>query len=111
MPSWTAGSRAPQPPTRRRAERDAGFSPAIRPARVAFRAAIPSNWAIRATARDTARPLHGMGRHGERRARMSVGQGSGTHRPLTTGAAGAGVTYTTVDDSYFEARRLKRYAR
>ncbi|MGO4387433.1 amino acid permease [Microvirga sp. 2YAF29] len=42
---------------------------------------------------------------------MSVGQGSsGVHAP-PTGAQSAGVTYTTVDESYFEARRLKRHAR
>ncbi len=41
---------------------------------------------------------------------MTIGQ-SGT-QPLPTGTAGAGgVTYTTVDEAYFEARRLKRYAR
>jgi ethanolamine permease len=41
---------------------------------------------------------------------MTVGQ-SGA-QPLPTGTAGAGgVTYTTVDEAYFEARRLKRYAR
>ena len=41
---------------------------------------------------------------------MTIGQ-SGTPS-LPTGTAGAGgVTYTTVDEAYFEARRLKRYAR
>ncbi|MBM6596744.1 amino acid permease [Microvirga pudoricolor] len=42
---------------------------------------------------------------------MSVGQGSaGSQAPV--GAQGsAGVTYNKVDDAYFEARRLKRYAR
>lgn len=42
---------------------------------------------------------------------MSVGQGStGAQAPAGTQAS-AGITYTTVDESYFEARRLKRYAR
>jgi ethanolamine permease len=42
---------------------------------------------------------------------MSVGQGSsGVHAP-PAGAQAAGITYTTVDESYFEARRLKRHAR
>src|SRR3712207_87661 len=42
---------------------------------------------------------------------MSTGQ-SGT-RPAepATAQAPAGVTYTEVDESYFEARRLRRYAR
>jgi ethanolamine permease len=43
---------------------------------------------------------------------MSVGQGSsGVHAPPASAQGHAGVTYTTVDDSYFEARRLKRHAR
>lgn len=41
---------------------------------------------------------------------MSVGQSSGSV-PTDAGAAGAGVTYTAVDESYFEARRLRRHAR
>ena len=42
---------------------------------------------------------------------MSVGQDS-AGPPATAGAqSSAGVTYTQVDASYFEARRLKRYAR
>ncbi|HEX2510276.1 MAG TPA: amino acid permease [Microvirga sp.] len=42
---------------------------------------------------------------------MSVGQ-SGARAPTPAGAAtAAGVTYTTVDEAYFEARRLKRHAR
>lgn len=43
---------------------------------------------------------------------MSVGQGNpGVHAPPAGVQNAAGVTYTTVDDSYFEARRLKRHAR
>src|SRR5919112_2156860 len=43
---------------------------------------------------------------------MSVGQEStGVHAPPAGAQGAAGITYTTVDDSYFEARRLKRYAR
>ncbi|WP_414475808.1 amino acid permease [Microvirga sp. M2] len=43
---------------------------------------------------------------------MSVGQGSsGVHAPPVGAQSSAGITYTTVDDSYFEARRLKRHAR
>jgi ethanolamine permease len=43
---------------------------------------------------------------------MSVGQGSsGVHAPPAGAQNAAGVTYTTVDESYFEARRLKRHAR
>jgi len=42
---------------------------------------------------------------------MSVGQ-SGADLPTPMGAASsAGVTYTSVDDAYFKARKLKRYAR
>jgi ethanolamine permease len=42
---------------------------------------------------------------------MSVGQDStGAHAPPGARNA-AGITYTTVDETYFEARRLKRYAR
>jgi ethanolamine permease len=42
---------------------------------------------------------------------MSVGQDStGAHTPAGAHNA-AGITYTTVDETYFEARRLKRYAR
>ncbi|NIX78139.1 amino acid permease [Microvirga terricola] len=42
---------------------------------------------------------------------MSVGQGS-TGAQAPAGAQGAaGITYTKVDASYFEARKLKRYAR
>ena len=43
---------------------------------------------------------------------MSVGQDStGVHAPPAAMKAAAGVTYTTVDETYFEARRLKRHAR
>ncbi|HLM40278.1 MAG TPA: amino acid permease, partial [Microvirga sp.] len=43
---------------------------------------------------------------------MSVGQGSsGAHAPPAGAQNAAGITYTTVDESYFEARRLKRHAR
>ena len=43
---------------------------------------------------------------------MSVGQGStGVHAPPAGAQGAAGITYTTVDESYFEARRLKRHAR
>ena len=43
---------------------------------------------------------------------MSVGQGStGVHAPPAGAQGTAGITYTTVDESYFEARRLKRHAR
>src|SRR5215218_9605455 len=43
---------------------------------------------------------------------MSVGQGStGVHAPPAGAQGSAGITYTTVDESYFEARRLKRHAR
>ncbi len=43
---------------------------------------------------------------------MSVGQDStGVHAPPAAMKATAGVTYTTVDETYFEARRLKRHAR
>jgi ethanolamine permease len=43
---------------------------------------------------------------------MSVGQDStGVHAPPAGMKATAGVTYTTVDETYFEARRLKRHAR
>ncbi|QFU15571.1 amino acid permease [Microvirga thermotolerans] len=43
---------------------------------------------------------------------MSVGQGSGgVHAPPAGAQNAAGVTYTVVDESYFEARRLKRHAR
>jgi ethanolamine permease len=43
---------------------------------------------------------------------MSVGQGSsGVHAPPAGVQNAAGITYTTVDESYFEARRLKRHAR
>jgi ethanolamine permease len=43
---------------------------------------------------------------------MSVGQGSsGVHAPPAGAQNAAGITYTTVDESYFEARRLKRHAR
>jgi ethanolamine permease len=43
---------------------------------------------------------------------MSVGQeGTGVHAPPAGMKATAGVTYTTVDDTYFEARRLRRHAR
>src|SRR5918995_3611835 len=43
---------------------------------------------------------------------MSVGQGNpGVHAPPAGVQNSAGVTYTTVDESYFEARRLKRHAR
>lgn len=43
---------------------------------------------------------------------MTVGQGStGVHAPPAGAQGAAGITYTTVDDTYFEARRLKRYAR
>lgn len=41
---------------------------------------------------------------------MSIGQGTGASAP-PTGAKAAGVTYTTVDESYFQARQLKRHAR
>ncbi|MET0744501.1 MAG: amino acid ABC transporter permease, partial [Microvirga sp.] len=42
---------------------------------------------------------------------MSVGQDS-AGPPASAGAqSSAGVTYTKVDASYFEARRLKRHAR
>ena len=43
---------------------------------------------------------------------MSVGQEStGVHAPPAGAQGTAGITYTTVDESYFEARRLKRHAR
>src|SRR3712207_8195050 len=43
---------------------------------------------------------------------MSVGQGNpGVHAPPAGVQNAAGVTYTTVDETYFEARRLKRHAR
>src|ERR671912_1758044 len=43
---------------------------------------------------------------------MSVGKGSpGVHAPPAGVQGAAGITYTTVDESYFEARRLKRHAR
>src|SRR3712207_2135813 len=43
---------------------------------------------------------------------MSVGQGNpGVHAPPAGVQNAPGVTYTTVDQNYFEARRLKRHAR
>src|SRR6478735_493092 len=43
---------------------------------------------------------------------MTVGSGqTGVHAPPASAQGAAGITYTTVDETYFEARRLKRYAR
>src|SRR5215210_2528615 len=52
------------------------------------------------------------GRTSWRNNSMSVGQGStGVHAPPAGAQNAAGITYTTVDETYFEARRLRRYAR
>ena len=43
---------------------------------------------------------------------MSVGSSqTGVHAPPASAQGAAGITYTTVDETYLEARRLKRYAR
>jgi ethanolamine permease len=42
---------------------------------------------------------------------MSLGQGGAGSAKAASTQTSAGITYTAVDDRYFEARRLKRYAR
>ena len=43
---------------------------------------------------------------------MTVGsRKTGVHAPPAGAQGAAGITYTTVDETYFEARRLKRHAR